>query len=257
MVLVARPVHLQLTAMADSDSECGDAFKVDDAIVIRSKTNSLQATVLPKFSKTLDGIRYICLDFYQSRGIHKVLCCRLPPLFQKNNRADCTRFMSELCSDIRKNRDHTFKKLLRKHHRKPDNDAGDHRFLPRTKIGKSAALESNDVISITLPEFSLEPYSDEVVPDTSCRVEMVIERKNRYSELWLQLDGEVLQWLTKSILRKWIDNNDDRSDSVPSDSMHATPDAPNQSDPSAASMQMVREAPVQQKQLKLNAFFKQ
>ena len=190
-----------------SDDE--GVFALRESIDIVSKEVGLKVHIPAEFLMKVDGVLFVHLDFYQSRGVYTMMACRSGK-DTASRPANLSMAMRSVCADIRRVRDREFRSMVV---RKSD---GSKAFgacvMPRNKGLRAIALAQDDVNQCTLP--AVEGVTDEV----ECDILHVSTRTNRHSKLWVKLACDVIDYISKVVSHKFdlleqSGNGDNRSGS--------------------------------------------
>jgi len=175
-----------------------DVFAFEETVVITNKSLGLRATIPPQFRKVVTEITFTKLDYWQSRGIYSILTCKLPKQ-KSHSKADGDAQKSTIngkiisvCTKLRKARDDAFRKSVMAKCTKPGMKFSG-AVKPRNKQLNIIAIQHHDTITVDMPAV------DDATGPCSILCVCNDDRKNRYSELWVELTPAVCAYLSASV----------------------------------------------------------
>jgi len=174
----------------DQDQEAADKYTFETVIIIKNPQLKPNVNIQPRFIKTVEYTTFTEIDYYQSIGIAAILRhrCPIPPMERDSDRA--RHHMRAFCAQLRKWRDAAFRKLVISKRGKKKQCHGI--VKPHDRELKAIALQINLVHACMPAEVGVTP---------SCVVKCLCddERKNRNSELWIELTHPVCQYISKVV----------------------------------------------------------
>ena len=91
-----------------------DEFQAADSLTVDNPGLGLTAHISSAFLKVVDETKFVELDFYQSRGLYKIMTSRLPSISSsvQGGRA-YGKLLAKVVGDIRAQRDAAFRMLVK------------------------------------------------------------------------------------------------------------------------------------------------
>ena len=168
-----------------------DEFQVADSLTVDNPGPGLTAHISSAFLKVVDETKFVELDFYQSRGVYKIMTSRLPsiPSSVQGGRA-YGKLLAKVVGDIRALRDAAFRMLVKTDPTLANISYGKSVTRPRNKRLRVAVLKQSEVVNITMKV-------DTSIINLACLVPQ--SRVNRYTELWVEADGRSLDQLSRIV----------------------------------------------------------
>ena len=136
--------------------------------------------IQPKFRKDVNGQVFTELDFYQSRGIGKILACRLNATSKQIRAGEVKNKIKKFCRSLRKMRDNSFREQVVQ-------SSGSKRKFKGAGVPKNKRLKPLAMVrdSVTFSMLVVLGVADECVFFRACFLKIVLIASN--SELWVEL----------------------------------------------------------------------
>lgn len=175
---------------SDSDGNAQDKFVFQEAISVKNKSLRMRVTVQPHFRKTIGGKTFTKLDFYRSRGIANLMCCRTRASMKQMRNGYGRRHMRKLCNALRKLRDEAFRSIV----------VG--KSATKVKFGGAVKPLNRELQAIAL-QVDYVPVQAPAVPNVTdaCVLTCMCgaDRHNRHSELWVELTEHACHYISKVV----------------------------------------------------------
>ena len=205
----------RIQPMANSDSDDGaDGFKVGNALVINHSTIKVSVTILPTFLTVIQGETFTRMDIYRSRGLHRLLSCRVTDEETKigsDGLIKLNKVISRVLKLLKDGRDDAFRNSVI--------NASNTRLKfvgctePKNKRLKAFAMAAmGDCQSVTYTF----PAIEGVVGECAIKFRSAAsKRKNKQSWLWMALSPDAINYVSSIIahgFEKFEEEADDDDD---------------------------------------------
>ena len=185
--------------MARGEGDLAMGFEIEESIAVKHPSFKLNATIHPKFVKTIDGIKLVKLDCYQSRGIAHIVTCMIDGLTKDTRRNVCgSKLVRAVLDDIRAARDNAFRSAV------VAAPTGSLDFkgcvVPKTKKLRATAMAQPETMPVDMP--AIEGVTE------ACTMRVLHEpsRCNRFSELWVELGASTFEYIAKRMSHAYAEH---------------------------------------------------
>ena len=177
--------------MSDDEQNVEPGFRFDECIRITHDKFHSQV-VLPKFITKHDDTTFFHLNIYRSRGIFRLLTCRVP---EHANGSVVKRVVKKFINEMRYQRDAQVRENV------AEADGKDRKFRgclePRNKKLKVHAVTRSNTVVVKLP--TIEDVAEETIIKF---YDDAKKRRNGNSEIWAALTNDSTEYLTRVIAHR-------------------------------------------------------
>ena len=211
-----------------------DVWKVEDAVTIKNACLGLDVTIHPPFIKAINDSRFILLDFYQSRGVYRLLTSRLPPQQGRHY----AQLLAKVVKDLRRGRDRAFVASVRTAAPINIRRSKFRGIKPRCRSLKAVAMGKGEVVQVKMNAIDGEFDDNFCLSFSVC-----FERNNRHTELWVDACTSTWNYLSKLVAHEYRESLEGEDEArAPIDSPN-TATAPIATTPAAAAHSSKRQSP--------------